>query len=104
MKNEHIYVWVRVGDGDPEPAALEGEPGARRVTTIGCPDPFMIDEEECPCKLVYLDFDGPKEVYQIHAPENPITEKEADRLERKWKKYINNRNHGYAGFGRKAKK
>ena len=47
------YVWVRVGNGQPEPAVLEGEKPNRKVTTMGCPDPFMFDEEGCPAWLCY---------------------------------------------------
>ena len=95
--NKTEFVWVRVGDGDPEPAALEGKKGERKATTIGCPDPFMIDEKGCPCKLIY---DGDRThgrktnelLAVIEVPDKPIAESTARKLAKQY---------SYAGFGRR---
>lgn len=98
MSDPVQYVWIRVGDGNPEPAALEGVEPNRKVTTIGCPDAYMIDEPDCPAWLVYHGCGFELDV--IDLPDDPITAKEAAKRERAYRKAISNR-HSYAGFGRR---
>jgi hypothetical protein len=102
MSDEHFYCWVRVGDGEPEPAAVEGEKPNRKATTIGCPDPFMIDEPECPCQLLYESGDGLVEEAEITADVGLVSYKEAQAQERRWRKHIAKYSHSYAGFGRRS--
>jgi len=95
------YVWVRVGDGDPEPAALEGEKPNRKATTLGCPDPFMIDEPDCPCQLLYLSGDGFAEEATLEFSDTFVSRVEAVAAEKRWKKHLATHYHSYAGFGRR---
>ena len=99
------FVWVRVGDGDPEPAALEGTKPNRKATTIGCPDPFLVDEAGCPCKVLY---DGNRcgkhageYLATIEVPDRPIGQSTAQKLAREYREYMNRQNHSYAGFGKR---
>lgn len=103
MTDKTKFVWVRVGDGDPEPAALGGKTGERRATTIGCPDPFMLDEPGCPCKLVYeatSDFAGGY-LAELTAPDEEISAEEANKRQQEYRAYIKAQRHSYAGFGRR---
>lgn len=52
MSDKPYYAWVRVGDGDPEPAAITGKKPHRKAVTIGCPDPFDVDDPESGCKIL----------------------------------------------------
>jgi hypothetical protein len=101
LPDAHFYAWVRVGDSNPEPAAIEGEAPDRRATTLGCPDPFYIDHPDCPCKLLYLGGEDFAEEAKIEAPDHVVSEAEAKVAERKWKKYLKAQAHSYAGFGRR---
>lgn len=101
-EDQVTFVWIRVGDGNPEPAALEGMRGSRKVTTIGCPDPYMIDEPDCPAWLCYSGDSGDcHELAEMEPPEEIINEKEATKRERAYQKSLRVTQHSYAGFGRK---
>lgn len=94
------FVWIRVGNGDPEPAALEGKKPNRRVTTIGCPDPYFIDEPDCPAWLCYdKAYHG---LLDIARPDETVNEKEAAKRERAYQRSLKASRHSYAGFGRRA--
>lgn len=47
-----FYAWVRVGDGEPEPAAITGKKPNRKATTIGCPDTFDVDDPDSGCSIL----------------------------------------------------
>jgi hypothetical protein len=116
-----VYAWVRVGDGNPEPAAIEGEKPNRKATTIGCPDTFNVDDPESGCAIVmvvnenyarvgnsYDDqrygraheaiFRGPTEG---HGAPVEVEPEEAARREAAYQQAIKYVPHSYAGFGRR---
>ena len=104
------FYWAVVGDGNPEPVAVTEEGGVRKAFTIGCPDPYMIDEPGCPCRILpELDQavkgnryiakvkDVPQEPMGV--PENTLSPKVRRALEKQFRAQLAPR-HGYAGFGR----
>lgn len=112
----HYYAWVRVGGGEPEPAAISGNKPNRKATTIGCPDTFDVDNPESGCNIVLLARNyqaDPRYGQAIEAEiesleegfyENnyqEVTKIEADERERAYQKAIKAKPHSYAGFGRK---
>lgn len=47
------FVWVSIGDGEPEPAGLIlADDGRRELYTLGCQDPFYPDEEGSPARIL----------------------------------------------------
>lgn len=118
------YAWVRVGDGDPEPAAITGTRPNRLATTIGCPDPFKVDDPESGCAIVLL-IDGNYREREHHKIGQSIEDDkrgraeeaflelfdecgavevsrdEAARREAAYQKAIKAKPHNYAGFGRR---
>lgn len=99
MTQKITFVWVRVGNGNPEPAALEGEKPNRKVTTIGCPDPYFIDQPDCPAWLCYdTKYHA---IDDLVPPEESINEAEAAKRERAYQKSLKISRHSYAGFGRR---
>ena len=113
---DHYYAWVRVGDGDPEPAAIKGKKPNRTATTLGCPDPFNVDDPASGCSLVLLAeapgryssphwaaIYGRADEYEIEfEAENcvEVTAAEAAEREKAYRKAIKEQPHSYAGFGR----
>jgi hypothetical protein len=114
--SEHYYAWVRVGDGEPEPAAIRGDKPNRTATTIGCPDTFNVDDPESGCSIVLVAdrserFTNPhwaaiygraQEVeieFEIGGCRE-VTRIEADEREKAYRRAIKERPHSYAGFGR----
>jgi hypothetical protein len=45
------FYWARVLGSNFEPVEVTKEDGKRVARTIGCPDPFFLDEPDCPCVL-----------------------------------------------------
>lgn len=99
IETKVTFVWIRVGDGNPEPAALEGEFPNRKVTTIGCPDPYFIDGPDCPAWVCYNGTYHDQAV--IEPPEETVKAKEAVKRERAYQKSLKESRHSYVGFGRK---
>lgn len=121
MTGEVYYAWVRVGDGDPEPAAIEGEKPNRKATTFGCPDTFDVDDPESGCVIVMgirrdhhdADLDRPHEMriddwaevleMRRHTGWSEISLTDAALQEERYQKAIKRKPHRYAGFGRKGR-
>lgn len=40
------FYWAIVGEANPEPVAVTVKNGKRVAYTIGCPDPFVLDEPD----------------------------------------------------------
>jgi hypothetical protein len=112
MSEQTTYFWAVVGKGNPEPVAVDGEPGSLRAYTIGCPDPYLLDDPACPCRLLptveqavrdnrYIAKikDGPPE--PIEVPENTLSRKVRRDLEARFAAKLAPR-HSYAGFGRRG--
>lgn len=88
------FYWARIGNGNYEPVAVTGKKGARMAYTIGCADPFPVDEADSAIEL-YVDKDYPER------PEPPLTPKQAAAAAARERRYQAMRtSHGYAGFGR----
>lgn len=111
MTDKATFYWAIVGDSDPEPVAVTGEPGSRLAYTIGCPDPFPLDVPDANIELVEASgmYGGVwrQEPRQLEPPEklraaDHVARREATekRLERDRKRGIV---HGYAGFGARAR-
>ena len=88
------FRWVRVGDGNPEPAAIKTVNGVRMAFTIGCPDGFVLGRSS-----------AVKVSDKLEPPEELLTEAEIERegvLARRRQARFRKLNprHGYAGFGR----
>ena len=113
MASKHYYAWAVVGDGNPEPVAVQCTNGIRQVFTIGCVDPYNIDDEGCPCKLLpNWEQDVKDNRYiakvkltdehdHIEVPRNILSRRVRQELERKFASELGPR-HGYAGFGRRS--
>ena len=107
------FAWAVVGDGEPEPVAVKGDPGSRQAFTIGCPDPYNIDEPDCPCMLLPdWEQDAKDNRYiakvkigderePIKPPTNILSKKVRSKLEKQFRSDLAPR-HRYAGFGRRA--
>jgi hypothetical protein len=94
MAGKAKFYWARIGNGNYEPVAVKGKKGVRMAYTIGCADPFQVDEPDSAIEL-YEDKDYPDR------PEPPLTPKQeaaALRRERRYRELSGH--HGYAGFGR----
>jgi hypothetical protein len=125
---EHYYAWVRVGNGDPEPAAITGKKPHRKATTFGCPDTFDVDRADSGCSIIlavrsnYLEHvaGGSNRHDNLWGRaseatiENPFSDDEHDRLyeidakdaaqrEKDYQREIKYQPHNYAGFGRKER-
>jgi hypothetical protein len=125
---EHYYAWVRVGDGEPEPAAIEGEKPDRTATTFGCPDKFKVDDPTSGCSVVlvvnanyahptrqsdnywdrYSRLNGRareaviRSLFDEYPAPVEVTTIERDERERRFQQAIREKPHNYAGFGRRA--
>ncbi len=94
MSAKPKFYWARIGDGNYEPVAVTGKKGARMAYTIGCADPFAVDEPD-PAIQLYDDKDWPER------PEPPLTPKQQEAALRRERRYQAMRaTHNYAGFGR----
>lgn len=91
MSGKAKFYWARIGDGNFEPVAVRGKKGERMAYTIGCADPFAVDE---PNSAVLLDED----YSPMDPPLTPKQEANALRRERRYRELHGF--HGYAGFGR----
>jgi hypothetical protein len=112
MSGKAEFYWAIVGDSEPEPVAVTGEPGSRMVHTIGCPDPFPLDVPGANVELVceggmYGGGHWRQQEVKLFPPaklrsaDHDKARRDAERrLERDRKRGIV---HGYAGFGRRAK-
>lgn len=117
MSDKHFYAWVRVGDGDPEPAAITGEKPHRKATTIGCPDTFDVDDPESGCSVVLLawKYGGPREgragealiewedAVDFCSSYCEVTPVEAAEREQAYQQAIREKPHSYAGFGKRRR-
>lgn len=112
MAEQTTYFWAVIGNGNPEPVAVDGEPGSLRAYTIGCPDPYYLDDPNCPCRLLpelrqavkgnrYIAKveNGPPE--PIEVPENTLSRKVRRELEASFAAQLAP-HHSYAGFGRRG--
>lgn len=113
---EHYYAWVRVGSGDPEPAAITGQKPNRKATTIGCPDTFNVDDQDSGCSIVLMASDTTSAMHGL--AEEAVIETleedsswdccievsfiEAQRREIAYQLAVAIKPHSYAGFGRTA--
>lgn len=104
------FYWAVVGDGSPEPVAVRGERGSRQAFTIGCPDPYLIDQGDCPCRLLpymeqahkdnrYIAKIEDVEASPMVVPLNSLSPKVRRALEAQFRADLKPR-HRYAGFGR----
>lgn len=96
MRKTRFY-WARIGDGNYEPVAVIGRKGARMAYTIGCQDPFSVDEDN-PAIVVLEKSENAYDGGQMTAPLTPKQEAAADRRERRYREIA--AQHRYAGFGR----
>lgn len=97
MAEKAKFYWARIGDGNFEPVAVRGKKGSRQAWTIGCADPFAVDEPDSAIKLLEKaddDFDGGP----MSPPLTPKQEAAALARERRYRALAGS--HGYAGFGR----
>jgi hypothetical protein len=111
MSDKAAFFWAIVGDSEPEPVAVTGEPGNRMAYTIGCADPFPLDIPSPNIEIVCESgmFGGGnwrQEPVRLRVPEklrsadHDKARNEAERrLERDRKRGVV---HGYAGFGGRA--
>ena len=96
MSERAKFYWARIGDGNFEPVAVKGKKGKRLAYTIGCADPFQVDEAD-PAIALYCEYeDEPPE--PMDPPLTPKQEVYAQRRERRYRALHGF--HGYAGFGR----
>ncbi len=108
-----IFYWAVVGDGNPEPVAVQGKKGSRQAFTIGCPDAYNIDEAGCPCRLLpemeqaadmatnrYIAKIEDVEMDPIEVPPNSLSPKVRRALEKQFADDLAPK-HSYAGFGRR---
>jgi len=113
MTEQTTYFWAVVGDGNPEPVAVDGEPGNLRAYTIGCPDPYMLDDPDCPCKLLpqlgqavrnnrYIAKIEERPPEPLKIPENTLSKKVRRELEKRFVDELAPR-HSYAGFRRRGR-
>lgn len=90
------FYWARIGDGNYEPVAVRGKKGKRMAYTIGCPDPFAVDEPDSAVLLYAAEYPGDDDF--LDPPLTPAQEVNALRRERRARALMVS--HGYAGFGR----
>lgn len=116
MTEAVYYAWVRVGDGEPEPAAITGKKPNRKATTLGCPDTFDVDDPTSGCSIVLLAPNYALDPRYGQASEaeietiaedagwsnfKEVTAGEAVQREKAYQAAIRERPHSYAGFGRR---
>lgn len=53
MSNKAAFWWASIHGADPEPVEKTVRDGRPCVLTIGCADPFFLDEE--PCRVLLID-------------------------------------------------
>ena len=94
MNDKAKFYWARIGDGNFEPVAVTGKKGSRMAYTIGCPDPFAVDDPD-PAILLH---EADHAFERLVAPLTPKQEEAALRRERKYRAL--QKSHAYAGFGR----
>lgn len=116
MSRDVYYAWVRVGNGEPEPAAITGEKPHRKATTFGCPDAFDVDDPESGCSIVMMAAGYPAHPLYARAEEAEIERIEddhgwshcvevstidAEKREAAYQAAVKIKPHRYAGFGRR---
>jgi hypothetical protein len=50
-KPKSEFFWASVAGAEPEPVEVVNEGPRRAVYTFGCPDPFYLDDPNCPVVL-----------------------------------------------------
>jgi hypothetical protein len=46
------FMWAKIGDAEPEIVEVTIRDGKKVALSAGCPDPFWLDEPNCPCALI----------------------------------------------------
>ena len=88
------FYWARIGDGNPEPVAVQRVDGKRVCYTFACPDPFELGRGSAVKLGERIEPD-----YDFLTPEEQTREDEkAKRREERYRRL--HPSHGYAGFGR----
>jgi hypothetical protein len=64
------FWWASIHGADPEPVEKTEHEGRPCIYTLGCADPFYLDETPCP--VVFAEDD------KMDRPENPLTADEDD--------------------------
>jgi hypothetical protein len=93
------FWWASVHGADPEPVERVAVDGREGVLTIGCADPFWLDEDPCP--VMFVDEDP---MYRPRHPDKVAAEraaiKEAENRGRKTYQFEGKRlplPHGWRG-------
>jgi hypothetical protein len=68
------FVWVSIAGADAEPAELIETDGRKGILTIGCQDPFWLDDKTA--GIIVYDGDS------LIRPNNPETQEQRDLRER----------------------
>lgn len=79
------FSWASVAGADPEPVEVTEFEGRPCVYTLGCADPFFLDD---PSVLLYAD--------EMERPKNLKTQAEVDELEAQWRRRAGKR-HSWRG-------
>lgn len=79
------FAWASIAGADPEPVEISEHEGKMCIYTLGCGDPFFMDDPN----LVFY-------VNQLERPDNLLTQDQIDEKEREWRK-SNSVKHGWRG-------
>ena len=72
-----LFAWASIAGAEPEPVELIEVDGRKGLLTIGCPDPFFLDDESAGIVI----YDG----NPINRPVNPETMMQRDLREEKYR-------------------
>lgn len=59
MSEKASFSWASIAGADPEPVEVIERDGRRAVLTIGCPDPFFLDDEAACVRLDWAMMNRP---------------------------------------------
>ena len=73
QQRKALFGWASIAGADPEPVEIVELEGRKAVYTLGCADPFYLDEDP-PRVTIYMN--------KLLRPHNPMTREEVDKLAR----------------------
>lgn len=91
MNRKTKFAWASIAGADYEPVELVTNNGRKAMYTLGCADPFWLDEK-VPEIIIYK---GENE-YPLRRPDAIQTQVEKDKAEREYAEYRKG-HHGWRG-------
>lgn len=93
VERKTTFYWASIAGAEPEPVEVTMLDGRKVAYTLGCPDPFYLDEKPCPVKLGSKQrewggmsdfFDNRTKTPMLRPPLPTKYQKQRDKERREW--------------------